>query len=445
MDNPAALPPQIDDEKLVAYLDGELPVSEKAVVEDLLRSDAATRQRLSALQATWNFLDDLPQPPVRPELAQSTIEMVTHSLEREKPSWLRWVARHRWLSTLLGCLLLFATGSFASQAVSGYLQRQLLADLPAIVEYRRLQHIDSFDFLLQLVEIPQLVEAAGNNSVNAPIGDGQVPTTLPERHRWVKNLQEVDKGRLENNLTEYTQQSEERKAEIRRIAETLYRNPQESQRYLAAIRAYNVILSKITAAQKVRLQLKDVESRIAEVKERVNVELALGYTLSAEDASEIRSWLDEFSFNDDKFTTLSLNPDVDWRIITELLYTTASVSFVTEEDVDELIARLSPSARSRLEALRDEGAKRFHLGMWVSSVVQGLDQAVTGSSDEDIARRFDELPAERQDEFELLPAAEVRDLLLKSTNPGVPLNNGINRSISDGPAPLPDPPPPPLE
>ncbi len=60
-------------EKLVAYLDGELPESDARDVEQSLASDPAMRAEVEQLNRAWDMLDLLPRPNASGEFSSRTL------------------------------------------------------------------------------------------------------------------------------------------------------------------------------------------------------------------------------------------------------------------------------------------------------------------------------------------------------------------------------------
>src|SRR5690554_5298714 len=63
------------DERLVAYLDGELEPEERRALEVQLGRSAVLRARLRSLQDGWEMLDELPMATPSPQLLESTLRM----------------------------------------------------------------------------------------------------------------------------------------------------------------------------------------------------------------------------------------------------------------------------------------------------------------------------------------------------------------------------------
>ncbi len=60
-------------EKLVAYLDGELPESDARDIEQSLASDPAMRAEVEQLNRAWDMLDLLPRPNASGEFSSRTL------------------------------------------------------------------------------------------------------------------------------------------------------------------------------------------------------------------------------------------------------------------------------------------------------------------------------------------------------------------------------------
>ena len=70
---PDEIPSSSFTEKLVAYLDGELPEGDARDVESLLASDPAMRAEVEKLNRAWELLDLLPRPNASGEFSSRTL------------------------------------------------------------------------------------------------------------------------------------------------------------------------------------------------------------------------------------------------------------------------------------------------------------------------------------------------------------------------------------
>lgn len=101
-----------DEAILVEYLDGELSVDERRIVEERLAKEPEFRSTLARLEESWQFLDLLEREDTDKELVETTLEVLV--LEEEKTVIFR-KSRFPWKNLLrtLSFLLLFAF-AFAS-------------------------------------------------------------------------------------------------------------------------------------------------------------------------------------------------------------------------------------------------------------------------------------------------------------------------------------------
>lgn len=141
------------EEELVAYLDGELPDSERARIDKLLVNDAAYQRKLAQLQKAWDLLDLLQKSEPDAEFARSTVEMVAIQQEKDAELLQANVQRKK-VGWLVGGGL-----AVVALAVTGYTviwnqlnapDEQLLKDFHVIQRVDQLQHADSVEFLEQL-------------------------------------------------------------------------------------------------------------------------------------------------------------------------------------------------------------------------------------------------------------------------------------------------------
>jgi anti-sigma factor RsiW len=128
-------------ERLVAYLDGELDAETSRQVEELLAVDPDVRRRLQLLDRTWQLLDELDATPVGERFAQTTLEMVAVAAAAEVEQARAEAPRCRRRRALL------MVGGLAAAVLAGFLataqlvpdpNKRLLEELPV------LEHLDQY-------------------------------------------------------------------------------------------------------------------------------------------------------------------------------------------------------------------------------------------------------------------------------------------------------------
>jgi negative regulator of sigma E activity len=149
-------------ERLNAYLDGELPADEARAVEERLSSDPAWAAELQRLERAWNLLDQLPRSEPTPNFMQTTVEMIALQAEEDLQATVRPKPRRRWMDYGM-----IAAGALAA-ALAGYLtiahlrpQRDdaMLHELPVLRHlelYGRTDPGESAEFLRLLRREPPL-------------------------------------------------------------------------------------------------------------------------------------------------------------------------------------------------------------------------------------------------------------------------------------------------
>jgi hypothetical protein len=159
------------EERLVAYLDGELDDAEVRKIEELLATDAKARQLLAALDHTWSLLDKLSPTSVDEVFTRTTIEMVSVHAAEELVQQQAEIPRRRRRRWLIGA------GVLAAAAVAGFVavalvwpspNRQILKDLPVLEDLDEFQHVfnkgDDARFLRLLYDRKLFVKDAADDS-----------------------------------------------------------------------------------------------------------------------------------------------------------------------------------------------------------------------------------------------------------------------------------------
>jgi len=141
------------EEQLVAYLDGELDTESNRRIEELLAADPRVRATLQGLDRTWELLDELDTTPAAEGLAQTTLEMVAVAAADEVEQ-VRCEAprRRRRRLAVAGSGLLAASlaGFLAAALLRPDPNRQLLEDLPVLMNLDEYRQIDDLQFLRAL-------------------------------------------------------------------------------------------------------------------------------------------------------------------------------------------------------------------------------------------------------------------------------------------------------
>ena len=408
---PSVQPAPVDDEALVAYLDGELSTQENLSFEQRLRTDAELQRRLTELQTSWDLLSELPSPSPRHDLTQTTIEMVTLNLMQSPRSWTAWLSQYRWLVLGLAAASFLVAGAASSRALTSYRTRTILANLPSIVDLPALKNVDSVEFLHALAKLPDLTTAADSQSDRGLIGDGHVPHTIADRQHWVEQLKEDSRGRLVSNLAEYDRLSEQNQRVMRAVAEEIYADPAATESLLQVIRAYNSILERWGTKPRAMLQDMTLEKRIDAIRARVAVLMALNYVPTPQDRMVLRQWLEAIIQKQDSSEQMFYYNYDAQKIVEELLWVDVDNSIVSSQDVQELLQQPGAAKLAeRLSDIHDESARRYHLGLWIAPMLAGNPERIANGS-VDLMQKFSQLDEGRQNALEFLPEEVARERL----------------------------------
>ena len=150
-------------EKLVAYLDGELPEAGVRDVEQTLANDPAVRAEVEKLNRAWELLDLLQQPRASEEFTSRTLSSLqavdaspdlahtaaagTELLEPRRPSS---SAAVRWAAWAAGLVLVAVVSFVAARRAARPLADPLLDDLPLIENLEVFSEIGDVQFLKDL-------------------------------------------------------------------------------------------------------------------------------------------------------------------------------------------------------------------------------------------------------------------------------------------------------
>ncbi len=236
------------DERLVAYLDGELAGDERATLEQRLVDEAGLRRRLQELQGGWEMLDELPQVSLQENFTQTTLEMVAsrtlEELERRS-------AKDRLRSLIRPLLILLVTlasmgigALFVRVSRRAELQRQL-NELPIVEHLDGYLLVDDLDWLRSLADDPRWLEtinAAEAADVFGPTGLPPAESALKQaagtaRAEVIARLPAVTRERLQADWKRWQQLEPERRHAVRMIAQEVASDPR-SVDLLRTIDAY---------------------------------------------------------------------------------------------------------------------------------------------------------------------------------------------------------------
>jgi hypothetical protein len=234
---------EFDDEVLVAYLDGELDAEQTQEINRQIVTHADLRDRINQLRMTWDMLGELPVDPPNPRFAETTLEMAALSSTVEPKSIFSRLFNNTGRVLLFAIPILFLSGFVFSRNSQSRAERQLLRDLPILVDWRSLSNIDSQEWLQILLDQPELIPAFKDDELSL-VGEGELPIQLKERRDWVSRLEDAERRRLSDNLTEFRQRDPSRQAELRKFVESIYADPATKKKILGRRSQFRVASPK---------------------------------------------------------------------------------------------------------------------------------------------------------------------------------------------------------
>lgn len=398
-----------EDETLVAYLDGELSSDEITAINSSLQQDTELRKRIENLRSTWDLLEELPSAEPNLALVQSTIEMVTLAIAKDKKTLFQKLVGNRWAMLGLATLLAFVFGVASARRRIRQQEQQFLKDLPVLVHYKEFSQIDSTDWLQKLALIDDLVEAAARRRGAA---EPMLPSATEQRIAWLESADAMTRKSITDRQNAF--RKDPQKDLLREVAgQASERLPDTDMNYWDVLSAYTAILSQVGTAEQTQLNgIEDLDERAREVTKLVKRENAIAYAerLKLDERFAIRRWCDNLTVMYDVLNRFS---DPDTKIVSEI-YLPEEDSMIGGEDLDELTASLYSEAQGLLKDL-DPRLQRDVLGVWLSSVLfQGNRNATAALSPDELRSRFEKLSNEDKSKLDFLSERDVRQKLQQS-------------------------------
>ncbi len=404
---------EFDDEVLVAYLDGELDTEQTQKIDQQIATHADLRDRINQLRMTWDMLDELPVAPPSPRFAETTLVMAALSATEDpkypSKSLSHWLRNNLIRIFIFSLPLLLLSGFFVSIINQKRAERQLLRDLPILVDWRALSNIDSQDWLEVLVDQPDLVPALKGPELGLA-GDGEVPIQLNERHDWVMKLDDAERRRLSNNLAEFRQREPSRQLELRKIIGKIYSDTSTKEKYLSAARSYELLLQKQSMTQRSALYDLPIEERKSELVHLISVYRSQLFAkeIPPADAILIRRWAEEMCakhpiYHGKKDALLDVDFDLSVNIGCP----------IELQDFEDLSSRMSPDAQKILQGLNSTNSYVDTLAYWIHALTIPNDVSGDRIGADKLKELYMNLSGSQQDQADLLPPEEAKALLRK--------------------------------
>ena len=462
---------------LVAYLDGELDEAASRRIEERLAGDAVYRRQLASLERAWDCLDDLPQATVDESFTRSTIEMVAQvaaeDIEQEQAA----IPARRRTGTMLALaagVAAILVGFFATAALWPDSDAALVGNLPVIENLDVYRQVETIDYLralsrqvthLELAIAPSPAEeespgspSSGTSAVKAaanaasPAPQNESPEA---RRARVEEMSSDEKTRLAAARDRFQALSKDQKQRLRTLHETIERDPQAAE-LRATLVVYQKWLKLLSPGQQSDLLALAAEPRLEEVKRIAEQQRERrARELSPADRKAVMSWL-ETRLHDDRERMMAEIPESRRRELTErlkpldesqrryalMMYfwqrsrygkNVPKLPTVSEQDLEQLAGRLSPSARQQLERAGSLDERRRLVFGWIHSTMRMRYAARSGEgsqiSSEQLEEFFDnELTSDERARLLAKPREEMQSELRRMYAERIGDSSGKRRS-----------------
>ncbi len=418
------------DELLVAYLDGELDVEGSRRVETMLASDSGVRRRLHEMQRTWDLLDDLDAVPVSGVFTQSTLEMVAvaagEDLDRSRAAAPR---RHRRrLAAIAGSLIVaIAIGFIAVLLATPDPNRQLLQDLPLLLNLDDYRQIDDIAFLRLLRDQTPFGAEKGASPAVAPVW----MESLAQRRQRVQRMTDAEKEQLARLQDRWASLDGSEQRRVRELHEAILRSPDAGQ-LLDVMHRYCDWLQTMPSYRWIDLAGGAPAARIEAVNKRLAEERARNDTrrLSDKETQTLLRWMDKIAAKHEAQFIATLPPerqasirhlsqDERRRMMLRSMSRRWQPSgpgsglVLTAEELADLRQQLDPETGTWLGSKTEPDQVRIVTGWMHRATRQRYHRGPLNPSDELLADFFVGLSLPEQERLLVLPGEEMQRLLLQ--------------------------------
>lgn len=308
-----------DEAILIEYLDGELPLQDRQIVEERLANEPAFRERFTNLEKSWQYLDLLEREDTDKDLLETSLETIVLKTEeqvnqQEKRSRRRfpWMIA---LTALLSFIVFFVAFRF-SLILNGdryFFVRVAAPIIERLDMYLMLQENDPDLELLRLlterrVFLPQLDK--DNTGIDPqdyyPKKDAPVPETYSLRpspaefHRRITRIEHLDEtlyNQFYRRFNRLKAMDWDKKDKLREIHENIAKSPRYFELF-QTLQNYYTWFKSLQSYEKAELRQRTFSvaqraDKIAELKARLEHNQTVAFDIQPEpsliktDATEI--------------------------------------------------------------------------------------------------------------------------------------------------------------
>lgn len=423
------------DEELVAYLDGELDAENARRIEALLASNPDVRARLHSFERTWDLLDELDTAPVGEPFTRTTLEMVAiaarQDAEEDQADAPR--RRRRWLFIVTASLLAAAAIGFCAVALYDP-DRQLLRDLPLLEDFDEYSQTGSIDFLYKLRD----AKLFSKEPADLPKGKSPANEDTASRRARIASMSLDEKEQLLRSDERFRGLTVENQNRVHRLHEALLADS-DSQRLRAIMHDYYEWLRPLPPLSADELAKMPPDKRIDFIQKRIQQEQLRegGRRPDRKDMEALWKWMGNHAMQHEKTLLTSMSEaqrkqfnesSKPWQhrmLFGQMLQRWQAANanllppMMTEKDLAELLAKLSPETRKRLEGKPPVEQWKL-VANWMRQGPRRSDEdrrmhgPLPKEEDERLAEFFEKgLSAEERDRLLAMPGEEMQLRLQK--------------------------------
>ncbi len=382
----------LNDDELVAYLDGELDEQRASEIEQRLRDEPELREKLAELQNTWDLLDTLPQGEARHSFTQTTLEFVFDDAKKE-------IRRSRKgfspaaIISIVSVLMLLIGGAIGFFAIDYYRKqpiREIIADLDTIenvdqylilkdVEFLKLLNEES-DLFVSDAEIESLDGETSEDSET--LSPQKVSFTLREGIDYINSLDDSQLNELKRKQRLFSEQlSDEQKDHVRSIHQAIHSDPEHEQ-LMVTLQLYHEWIKSLKSSVRADLLELSPEKRIETIRFLQYQQHQMTFGIednfqipNVDDTSKVYRWMREtidIGRRDEKGKKAARGKG--YRSLSQLLENIlaeeviARELFFTDDRIDLLFDGLSPESQYIIAQCPTYDAKVKLIFQWCRAV-----------------------------------------------------------------------------
>ncbi|TWT46551.1 proline-rich domain-containing protein [Botrimarina hoheduenensis] len=258
-------------ERLVAYLDRELPLAEAEAIEAEIAANEAARIKLEGLDRVWRALDALPVEKTDADFTRTTLALAAGTgITNTSAGASRFGSLKRGLLPLIWPAIA-GFGALAVVWLAAWVpQQRTLKALPLALAADALQQFESLDYLETLAQItPELALAAKDPVIAAEADDWLTVNqmTRSERLAWLTTLDSSRRDAIAKRVASYQTDSRNAERIAERHAELVA--SEDAERLAGYAAAYYAYAESLSAAERAELRELSPEQRARRVAKKL--------------------------------------------------------------------------------------------------------------------------------------------------------------------------------